>query len=81
MDDFGSANVASCRGLTYPMYIGGCLNEDAGRTNYGEWGVLLERHQTLMQILMGKNKIILGDPLIRKIEQILRSEGFEDVAV
>lgn len=80
MEDFGWANAANFEGASYFLAVGGHSYEDASRPNYGEWRVVLQRHRTLMQKILGKNKMVGTDPMIGKVEQVMKSAGFADVA-
>jgi len=81
MEDFGWANQATYQGVSYLMCVAGNSEEDPGRPNYGEWHVMLERHRTFAQKLLGKNKGSSTDPIVGKVAQVLRAAGFADVAV
>jgi len=81
MEDFGWANQAECQGVSYLMCVAGNSDEEPGRRNYGEWHVMLERHRTFIQKLLGKNKTSANDPIVARVVQVLRAAGFADVAV
>ncbi len=81
MEDFGWANQAECLGVSYLMCVAGNSEEEPGRPNYGEWHVMLERHRTFTQKILGKNKILPTEPIVDKIVQVLRAAGFADVRV
>ncbi|MDQ1924945.1 hypothetical protein [Massilia pseudoviolaceinigra] len=81
MEDFGWANTAKFGGLSYLMLVGGYSHGDTSRPNYGQWGVILERHRTLIDKIRGENKMSASDPFVRKIEQLLKDEGVADVAI
>lgn len=81
MEDFGWANLAKYEGASYLMCVGGLSDEDIRRPNYGEWRVILERHRTLIEKILGKNKLSASDPIVQKIKQVLMNEGFADVAI
>lgn len=81
MEDFGWANQAKYQGASYLMCVAGSSEEDPSRPNFGEWHVMLERHRSFAQKLLGKNKITVGDPIVGKVVQVLRSAGFADVTV
>lgn len=81
MEDFGWANQAECQGASYLMCVAGNSDEEPARPNYGEWHVMLERHRTFMQKLLGKNKASASDPIVGKVVEVLRAAGFAGVAV
>ncbi|MFB9244595.1 hypothetical protein IV454_12710 [Massilia antarctica] len=81
MEDFGWANRATFGGSSYLIFVGGYSHQDSSRPNYGEWRVVVERHRTLIEKIRGKNTMAVSDPLVRKVEQVLMDEGFEDVAI
>lgn len=81
MEDFGWANQAEYQGASYLMCVAGNSDEDPGRPNYGEWHVMLERHRTFKQKLLGQNRISVSDPIVDKVAEVLRAAGFADVAV
>ena len=81
MEDFGWANQAAHGGISYLVCVAGNSDEDSNRPNFGEWHVMLERHRTFAQKLLGKNKIAASDPIVGKIVQVLRAAGFSDVTV
>ncbi|MCE3602188.1 hypothetical protein LXA47_00985 [Massilia sp. P8910] len=81
MEDFGWANTVRFGGSSYFVCVGGYSHQDSSRPNYGEWGVLLERRRTLIQKILGKNKMSATDPLVRIVEQILIDEGFADATI
>ena len=80
-EDFGWANVAEHEGVSYSVCVAGSPDEDAARPDFGEWHVMLERHRTLVQRILGKNAMFAADPLVGKVLEIPRSAGFEQVAV
>jgi hypothetical protein len=65
------------QGATYLMCVAGNSDEEPGRPDYGEWHVMLERHRTLMQKLLGKDKISASDPIVGKVREVLLAAGFE----
>lgn len=81
MEDFGWANVASFEGTSYLMCVAGATEGNADRPNFGEWRVMLERRRTLFQKFLGKNQISVSDPLVRKVQHVLQTAGFTDVAI
>jgi hypothetical protein len=81
MEDFGWANQAEYQGVSYLLCVAGNSEEDANRPNYGEWHVMLERHRTFAQKLLGKNRTSATDPIVGKVAQVLRTAGFADVTV
>jgi hypothetical protein len=81
MEDFGWANQAYYQGTSYLMCVAGNSDEDPSRPNYGKWHIMLKRHRTLTQKLLGKHKTSAADPIVGKVMQLLRLAGFADVAV
>ena len=81
MEDFGWANQAEYQGVSYLMCVAGNSEDDASRPNYGQWHVMLERHRTFAQKLLGKYKTSASDPIVGRITQILRAAGFADVTI
>lgn len=81
MEDFGWANQAQYQGVSYLVCVAGNSEEDSLRPNYGTWHVMLERHRSLREKLLGKNKTAASDPVCLKVAQVLRDAGFEQVAV
>ncbi len=81
MEDFGWANQAEYQGVSYVMCVAGNSGEDPSRANFGEWHVMLERHRSFAQELLGKNKASAGDPIVGKVVHVLRAAGFADVKV
>ena len=81
MEDFGWANYAKYKGVTYLMCVGGNSDEEPNHPNYGEWHVMLERQRTFMQKLLGKNKISASDPIVAKVVEVLRAAEFASVTV
>jgi hypothetical protein len=81
MEDFGWANQAEHEGTVYLMNVAGTPENDLVKPNYGEWHVLLERHRTFIQRLLGKNKASRTDPIVGKVTGVLRAAGLEAVAV
>jgi hypothetical protein len=81
MEDFGWANQAEYQGASYLMCVAGNSDEVPGRPNYGEWHVMLERHRTLKEKLLGKNKTSASDPIVAVVAEVLRAAGFVDVTV
>lgn len=81
MEDFGWANSARWNGTTYSMCVAGVSDEDPSRPDYGTWHVMLERQRTWLQVISGRNKMTLADPLLGLLEQILTNAGFPDVGV
>lgn len=81
MEDFGWANQAEHQGISCLMCVAGNSEEDPSRPNYGEWHVMLERHRTFTQKILGKNKTAATDPIVGKVVQVLRAAGFSDVTV
>ncbi|AYN96968.1 hypothetical protein EAW52_25075 [Pseudomonas sp. LTJR-52] len=81
MEDFGWANQTEYQGTSYLVCVAGNSKGDLSRPNYGEWHVMLERHRTFMQKLLGKNKISANDPFVGKVVQALRAAGFANVEV
>lgn len=81
MEDFGWANQAEHQGVSYLMCVAGNSDGDPGRPDYGEWHVMLERHRSLMDKLLGKNKTSASDPIVGIVAQVLRAAGFEEVTV
>lgn len=81
MEDFGWANIAKYQDATYLMCVAGTSGEDAAHPNYGEWHVMLERRRTLLQKILGKNKISVLDPLVGRVKDVLQSAGFAQVAI
>ncbi|MES3025248.1 MAG: hypothetical protein V4857_27040 [Pseudomonadota bacterium] len=79
MEDFGWANQASYKGVSYLICVGGSPDEQPDRPNYGEWHLVVERHRTLLEKLTGKNKTAVTDPIFEPILKVLRAAGFEDV--
>jgi hypothetical protein len=81
MEDFGWANYAGFKDITYLMCVGGNSDGDPERPNYGEWHVTLERNRTFVQKLLGKNKASNSDPIVGKVVDVLRGAGLERVEV
>lgn len=81
MEDFGWASHAKYQGASYLMCVAGNSEEYPSRPNFGEWHVMLERHRSFAQKLLGKNKASAGDPIVGKVVQALREAGFADVKV
>ncbi|WP_369935919.1 hypothetical protein [Xanthomonas tesorieronis] len=81
MEDFGWANQAEYQGVSYLMCVAGSSEEDPSCPNFGEWHVMLERHRSFAQKLLGQNKTSAGDPIVDKVVQVLRAAGFADVAI
>lgn len=81
MEDFGWANLAECQGAPYLMCVAGNSDEDPANPNCGEWHVMLERERTLVQKLLGRNRISRSDPIVGKVARLLRDAGFAEVAV
>lgn len=81
MEDFGWANHASFQGSTYLMCVAGNADEDPARPNFGTWHIMLERHRTLLEKILVKNKTAATEPIFEKIIQLLQNEGFTDVAI
>lgn len=47
-----------------------------------EWAIQIDRHRTLRDRLMGRNRLPADDPLSSLVERIVRAEpGFRDVTV
>ncbi len=81
MEDFGWANHVEYHGVPYLLCVAGNSEEDPARPDYGEWHVMLERHRTFVQKLLGRNKASTTDPIVHTVVQVLRNAGFADVAV
>ncbi|NHZ37816.1 hypothetical protein [Massilia rubra] len=81
MEDFGWANTAKEAGNSYLMCVGGVADKGPDHPNRGQWRVMLERNRTLMDKILGKNKISAEDPLVKKVVQILTSAGFSQVEI
>jgi hypothetical protein len=81
MEDFGWANTATEVGTSYLMCVGGVADEDPDHPNRGQWRVMLERDRTLMDRLLGKNKISAADPLVLKVARALTAAGFSQVEI
>jgi len=81
MEDFGWANQASLNGASYLICVAGNSEEEPGRPNYGTWHIMIERHRTIKEKILGRNKTTPSDPLVQKISQVLRAAGLSDVAV
>jgi hypothetical protein len=81
MEDFGWANTAEYQGASYLMCVGGTSDEERDRPNYGMWHVVLERHRTLKDRLLGRNKTARSDPIVEKVAAVLRAAGFADVEI
>jgi hypothetical protein len=81
MEDFGWANQAEYQRTSYLMCVAGNCDDDPTRPNYGEWHVMLERHRTFMQKLLGQNKASASDPIVGKVVEVLRATGFASVTV
>ena len=81
MEDFGWANTAMVAGASYLMCVGGVVDGDSSHPNRGQWRVMLERDRTLMDRLLGKNKISAADPLVQKIAHILTAAEFDQIEI
>jgi hypothetical protein len=81
MEDFGWTNSASHAGASYLVCVSGNGAGDASRPDYGQWHVMIERDRTLMQKILGRNRLSATDPVVQKVAQILRDGGFASVAV
>lgn len=81
MEDFGWANQASYEGASYLMCVAGYPDEQPRSPNDGVWRIMLERNRTLLDMVLGKNKTTVSEPIVKKITEVLRAAGFEDVAV
>jgi hypothetical protein len=81
MEAFGRANQVEHEGTSYLTNMAGTPEQNPANPGHGKWHVLLERHHILIQKILGKNKVSRTDPMMRKITELLRSAGFEAVAV
>jgi len=81
MEDYGWANVANVEGVSYLICVAGTAGGDSRRPNFGEWRVMLERRRTLLQRVLGRNKISVLDPLVGIVKNALHSAGFAHVAI
>jgi len=81
MEDFGWSNQASYQGISYLMSVAGNSDEDPTRPDFGQWHIMLERHRTFFEKLLGKNEMTAADPVVGMVVQVLKSAGFSDVTV
>ena len=81
MEDFGWANCAKYQDASYLMCVAGVSSVDPAKPNYGEWQVMLERHRSFLDKLLGRNKTSRTEPIFERILHVLRTAGFEEVAI
>lgn len=81
MEDFGWSNQAAYQGISYLMSVAGNSDEDPTRPDFGQWHIMLERHRTFFEKILGKNKMTVADPVVGMVVQVLKSAGFSDVTV
>jgi hypothetical protein len=79
MEDCGWANLATFEGVSYLICVAGNSEEESSRPNFGTWHVMVERHRTFKEKLLGRNKTTVEDLLVHRVMNVLRSAGFADV--
>jgi hypothetical protein len=63
-------------------YLVGASADADGSTPDVEWVIQVDRHRSLKDKLLGRNKMAIDDPLVALIERILRADAqISDVSV
>lgn len=74
-------SLARYQGATYELMVTGASAGDATRPDYGQWSIGVVRKRSLLDKVLGKNRISANDPLIELIMGVMRKAGFDDIAV
>ena len=73
-EDWGWYIEASYEGGRYFIGVGGNADETGGDNNQGEWRIIVEKHRSLWDRLIGKNEASEADGMIALIREIVEAE-------
>lgn len=59
---------------SYYIGVGGNSAEDPANPNRGEWRVMITKRRSLIEKLLGKNRLKQEEPIIRTVWNILEAE-------
>ena len=74
-------SLARYQGATYQLAVTGTSSGDATRPDFGQWRIALVRKRTLVDKVLGKNRVSADDPVVELIMGVMRKAGFEGIAV
>jgi hypothetical protein len=76
-EDWGWQMSASKGADRYHLGLGGNADEDinVNDPNQGEWRIIVNKDQSFLDRIAGRDKIAVNDPLVELIENILHSES------
>ena len=73
-EDWGWYVEADHQGQRYLLGISGLPGEGTGDPNFGEWCIVVHKHRTLWQRLLGRNKLTLEEGILGLLREILEGE-------
>lgn len=79
MEDFGWYNQVEINNNTYDLAISGYSEGVSNLPNYGSWFLTFTKKRTLIETLLGKNKVLNEEPIFEITLDILRKAGFDEV--
>lgn len=74
-------SLARYQGATYELAVSGASAGNATQPDYGQWSITVVRKRSLIDKVLGKNRISAHDALVELIMGVMRKAGFEEVAV
>ena len=77
-EDWGWEISCSFNNQQYYIGVGG-LSETED-SDQGEWRVMFSKKRSILETLFGKNKLSSNEPVITLIQNIIGSQGFQNVS-
>lgn len=73
-EDWGWYVEAEHQGESYLLGVSGFPASGAEDPNHGEWSLLVHKHRTFWQRLLGQNKLSMDDGIVRLLREIVAGE-------
>ena len=77
-EDWGWEINCALENQEYYIGVGG-ISESEG-SNQGEWRIMFTKKRSILESILGKNKLSSNDSLIHIIKDIINSHGFQNVS-
>ena len=82
MKAYASYLVGACAEVEYKDEAGSALSYDVSANAFLDWTLQIHKHRTVMEQLLGKNRMAADDALCVLVERIVRSDSrLEEVSV
>lgn len=77
-EDWGWEISCKYEGNSYYLGLGG--TPEAEGTNRGKWRVIFSKRRSLIQSLLGKNKLSAKEPIIKAVTNIIKTAGIQGLS-